>query len=156
MPRLWFHHLHRVWYGLRGEGRLAAIDRVVHSQAVRAKRGICRLAYSRNLRVVVVGKLVDQLGQLGNERGIVEGVAQPVHHIVARDDPASQLARLRVCPLHSRRMLVQVADQMREDRLQVWVVLVTGGAGGTAMEEGIKRPLSRSREAGVDVDLWRG
>ena len=35
-------------------------------------------------------------------------------------------------------------------------MLVTVGVGGTATEEGIKRPLGRSREAGLDVDLWRG
>lgn len=51
-------------------------------------------------------------------------------------------------------MLVQIADQAREDGLQVRVVLVAVGAGGTALEEGIKGPLSRSREAGIDIDLW--
>ena len=47
-------------------------------------------------------------------------------------------------------------NQVREDRLQVRVVLVAGWIGGTATEERIKRPLGCSREAGVDVDLWRG
>ncbi|MGZ3623322.1 MAG: hypothetical protein ACXWPS_10365 [Ktedonobacteraceae bacterium] len=34
-------------------------------------------------------------------------------------------------------------------------MLAAGLIGGTATEEGIKRPLGCSREAGVDVDLWR-
>ncbi len=107
MPRLRLHHLHRGRHGLRGEDRLAAHDRIEHAHAVRAKRSICRLADRRACRVVVVGKLIDQLGQLGNERGIVEGVAQPVNHIVAREDRPSRLARLGVRPLHGRWMLVQ-------------------------------------------------
>ena len=49
MPRLWFHHLHSGRHGLRGEGRLATLDRVEHAHAVRAKRGICRLADRRDL-----------------------------------------------------------------------------------------------------------
>ncbi|MGZ3623321.1 MAG: hypothetical protein ACXWPS_10370 [Ktedonobacteraceae bacterium] len=91
MPRLWFHHLHSGRHNSLGGGRLATLDRVEHDHAVRAKRGMFRLADRHNLRVVVVGNLVDELGQLRNECGLVEGVAQPVNHIVAREDPRADL-----------------------------------------------------------------
>lgn len=85
----------------------------------------------------MVRELIDQLRQLGNEGGLVEGIAQPRDHLVAHEDPAHQLAGLGVGHLHGRRVLVQVADQAREDGLQVWVVLVAVGIGGTALEEDI-------------------
>ena len=53
-------------------------------------------------------------------------------------------------------MLVQIGDLAREDRLQMRVVPVAGGGGCAPLEERIKGPLSRSREAGEDVELRRG